>query len=127
MISQRSLVGLAVAAVVALACSETPTQPAGDLPEFGPSFGAANVVHNVQCLIDGSEIGAGLIEGELSHTVETKAGTTILYCMGSIPEEFVPDRTVRDRGFDCNTFLGNTTKTQVYFTPRGDAIMTCRV
>lgn len=87
----------------------------------------ATVVDEFGCSLLATDSGLliNLFTDDVTHAVVTPSGNSILQCHFDIPEGFEPDRTMKNNGFLCGTFLGLTTDSQSIANKGGKAHLTC--
>jgi hypothetical protein len=87
------------------------------------------VIEEFGCALTAGDSGllVDLFTDDTTHAVVTPSGNSLLQCHFDIPEGFEPDRTIKNNGFGCSTFLGVTNDSQSIATPGGKAHLRCEV
>jgi hypothetical protein len=96
---------------------------------YAQSTNGAAVVKEFGCILTSAASGLDidLLTNETTHAVNTPNGKSLVKCHFDIPVGHEPKKAIVNEGFDCNTFLGVTTKSQSVCSPGGHCDLTCQL
>ncbi len=85
-------------------------------------------VEKVGCFLSSSASGVGMtLRTNDAQRVVTPSGMALIECHFDIPAGYEPDRVVKNAGFLCKTYLGNTYDSSAVATPGGQVHLRCQL
>ena len=96
--------------------------------QAAPASERAAHVQKVGCFVTRAASGVGVsLATDKGQRVATPSGAALLECHFDIPAGYEPDRMIRNSGFLCRTYLGNTYNSSTVASPGGKVHLKCQV